>query len=127
MSFDWAEYLALAEELSGAPVSRPAAGRDARQRAAVSRAYYAGFILARNRLRDVDGVRVPAGSNPHAFVARDYRRAGDPMRTRIGIDLGWLRVARNRCDYDDDVAQLPVLVRRSLVRAVQLLAHLRRL
>jgi len=127
MSFNWAEYLALAEELSaGAPPTLPA-GVEARQRAAVSRAYYAGFILARNRLRDVDGVRLPASSNPHLFVAQQYGQAGNPTRAEIAAALGRLRVARNQCDYDDVVLGLPGLLHASLTRAAQLVANLRRL
>jgi hypothetical protein len=76
MSFNWAEYLSIAEALCGIPVSGPVAGTEAQQRAGVSRAYYAGFVSARNRLRDADGVAIPAGANPHRFVAHQYK--GDP-------------------------------------------------
>lgn len=127
MSFDWAEYLALAEELSGGSPPRLPAGVEARQRAAVSRAYYAGFILARNRLRAIDGVRGPAGSNPHLFVAQQYGQAGNPTRAAIGAALGRLRVARNQCDYDDAVPQLPGLLHASLTRATQVVTNLQRL
>lgn len=127
MSFDWAEYLSLAETLCEMPVSGPPAGLDAHQRAGVSRAYYAGFVSARNRLRDVDGVTVPATVNPHRFVADQYVNDPDPRRVEIGIELGRLRVARNRCDYDDLVRQLPTLTRRSLARAARILADLARL
>lgn len=125
MSFDWSEYFVLAEELGGVASSRPMAGSEARQRSAVSRAYYAAFVLARNRLRDVEGVRVPAGINPHHFVARHYAVAVDPERVRIGAGLGRLRSARNTCDYDDVVPRLSVLVRRSLNRAGDLISTLR--
>jgi hypothetical protein len=127
MSFDWAEYLSVAEALCGTAVSGPPAGIEAHQRAGVSRAYYAGYISARNRLRDVDGVVVPPGGNPHRFVADQYRSDRDLRRVQIGIELDRLRAARNRCDYDDVVAQLPRLTRRSLARAVEILANLRRL
>jgi hypothetical protein len=126
MTFRWEEYLTLAEELGGPPpVLR--AGVEARLRAAVSRAYYAGFILARNRLRDVDGVRVPANSNPHRFVAQHYRLAADLTRAEIGTSLGRLRVIRTQCDYDDVVPRLPALVRQSLTSAARVVANLRRL
>lgn len=127
MSFDWVEYLALAEELSGASLPPLPAGIEARQRAAVSRAYYAGYILARNRLRDVDGVLVPASSNPHVFIAQQYRRSADPTRAEIGASLGRLRIARNQCDYDDTVAGLPRLLHASLTRAAQVVTNLQRL
>lgn len=127
MSFDWAEYLSVAETLCGMLVSGPPAGVEAHRRAGVSRAYYAGFVSARNRLRDVDGVTIPAKANPHRFVADQYVNDPDPRRVQIGIALGRLRVARNRCDYDDVVRQLPKLTRRSLPTAAQILADLGRL
>jgi hypothetical protein len=127
MSFDWAEYLSVAETLCGTFVSGPAAGVEAQQRVGVSRAYYAGFVSARNRLRDVDGVAIPTRANPHKFVAEQYINDPDQRRVQIGIALGRLRVARNKCDYDDVVGELPTLSRRSLTRAAQILADLRQL
>ena len=127
MSFNWAEYLSIAETLCGMPVSGPPAGIETHQRAGVSRAYYAAYVSARNRLRDVDGVPIPAMGNPHTFVAGQYMNDPDPLRVQIGIELGRLRTARNRCDYDDAVRQLPKLTRRSLGRAAQILADLARL
>lgn len=127
MSFNWAEYLSVAESLCGMTVSGPLPGAEARQRAGVSRAYYAGYTSARNRLRDVDRVPIPAAGNPHAFVQQHYERDSDPQRARIGIELNRLRVARNRCDYDDAVPQLSALTGRSLARAAQILSDLQRL
>jgi hypothetical protein len=127
MSFNWAEYLSIAEALCGLPVSGATPGPEAQQRAGVSRAYYAGFVSARNHMRDIDGVTVPAGNNPHRFVADQYKGDPDQRRVQIGIELDRLRAARNRCDYDDVVAQLPALTRRSLARAAQILADLGRL
>jgi hypothetical protein len=126
MSFNWAEYLSLAEAFCGVLVSGPPGGIEAHQRSGVSRAYYAAYVLARNRLRDVDGVPI-TGSNPHKFVSDHYATHGDPRRAQIGIELGRLRTARNRCDYDDIVRQLPRLAQRSLARAAQILADLARL
>jgi hypothetical protein len=127
MSFNWAEYLSVAEGLCGMLISGPPAGIEAHQRAAVSRAYYAAYVSARNRLRDVDGIPIPRRGNPHKFVAERYEQDPDPQRTQIGIELGRLRVARNGCDYNDVVMQLPKLTRRSVARAAQLLADLARL
>jgi hypothetical protein len=127
MSFDWAEYLSLAEDLCASPVSGPPIGIEAQQRAGVSRAYYAAFILARNHLRDVDGIRVPRHANAHQFVAAHYLNNRDPIRSAIGSRLNRLRTARNQCDYDDVVPHLPNLVSSSLVRAVQIVADLARL
>jgi hypothetical protein len=127
MSFNWAEYLSVAESLCGMLVSGPPAGAEAHQRAGVSRAYYSAYVSARNRLRDVDRIPIPTMGNPHKFVADQYINDPDPLRIQIGIELGRLRTARNRCDYDDVVGQLPKLTRRSLAKAAQILADLGRL
>jgi hypothetical protein len=127
MSFDWAEYLSIAEGLCGVPITGSPAGLEARQRAGVSRAYYAAYVSARNRLRDVDGIPIPVTVNPHLFVASHYATHGDPQRVLIGIELGRLRRDRNRCDYDDVVRPLPAVTRRSLLRARQILNNLKQL
>jgi hypothetical protein len=127
MSFDWGEYLSLAEELMGGPVTGPPVGLEAHRRAAISRAYYAAFILARNHLRDVDGLRIPHHVNAHQFVTEQYRYDPDPIRAEIGRGLRRLRSARNRCDYDDVVPNLPALINLSLASAAQILADLARL
>ena len=127
MSFNWTEYFSLAETLCGLVVSGSPAGAEAHQRAGVSRAYYAGYVSARNRLRDVDRVPIPSVGNPHKFVLDRYSNDPDPLRPQIGIELGRLRRARNKCDYDDVVSELPKLTLRSLARAAQILADLGRL
>jgi hypothetical protein len=124
MSFDWAEYLSLAEELQGIAVSGPPVGIEAERRASVSRAYYSAFILARNRLRDVDLVSIPHTGAAHRFVAQHYTNHPDPRRTRIGALLGRLRAVRNRCDYDDRVPGLPTLSRQALQWAAHVSADL---
>lgn len=127
MSFDWAEYLSLAEELQGVPVSDPPVGIEAEQRASVSRAYYSAFILARNRLRDVDRVPIPRSAGVHIFVSQRYEYHPDPRRAQIGILLVRLRTARNTCDYDDTVPRLPLLSRQALGWAAQVVADLAQL
>ena len=127
VSFDWTEYLSIAEALCGMAVSGSPASVEAQQRAAVSRAYYAAFILARNRLRDVDHVTIPATGTAHRLVAEQYEQHREARRRQIGLELNRLRISRNRCDYDDVVAGLPQLARQSLARAGIILAVLGRL
>jgi hypothetical protein len=127
MSFAWTEYLSLAEELRGLPVSGPPVSVEAQQRSSVSRSYYAAFILARNRLRDVDHVTVPLTGAAHTRVARRYASDPDPRRAQIGERLTRLRGDRNRCDYGDAVSRLPRVSRRALARAAQICAALARL
>jgi hypothetical protein len=127
VSFDWAEYLSLAEDLQGIPASGPPVGTEARQRASVSRAYYAAYILARNHLRDIDRVHIPRGQNPHQFVAAHYANHSDPVRARIGQELARLRTQRNICDYNDTVVNLQNLAALSVARSRQIIADLARL
>jgi hypothetical protein len=127
MSFDWSEYLSLAEQLCAVPVSGPPVGIEAQQRAAISRAYYAAFILARNRLRDVDLIGVPLHTNAHQFVANQYEYDPDAVRNAIGYALRRLRRVRNRCDYDDVVPNLRSLVPMSLAWSAQIISDLTRL
>jgi hypothetical protein len=127
MGFDWGEFLSLAEQLNGESVSGPPISFEAQQRSSVSRAYYAAFILARNRLRDVDRVPIPQAGTAHLFVAQRYEYDPDPVRAQIGVLLSRLRRARNLCDYDDAVVDLPRLSRRSVRRATQVIADLAQL
>jgi uncharacterized protein (UPF0332 family) len=127
MSFDWTEYLSLAETLGGLHVSGPIVSIEAQQRSSVSRAYYAAFILARNRLRDVDRVPIPQTGAAHIFVAQQYGNHPDPVRQQIGTLLTRLRGARNTCDYDDVVTDLSGLSRRAVRRAARVIADLARL
>jgi hypothetical protein len=127
MSFDWAEYLSLAEGLCGAAVSGSPVGSEAQQRSSVSRAYYAAFILARNHLRDVDLIPIPKTGQAHVLVAQTYEFAPDPRRIQIGVQLRRLRTDRNICDYDDTVAGLPSLALQSVTRARLIIADLARL
>ena len=127
MSFDWAEYLSLAEELCAVPVTGPVVGTEAQQRASVSRAYYAAFILARNHLRDNDGDHIPSHGGVHQFVAAQFSNHPDPVRSGIGYLLTRLRMARNQCDYDDVVVGLQNLAIWSVTRSGQIVADLARL
>ena len=54
MSFDWTEYLNLADILVRDRASYT--NEEACFRAAISRAYYYAFCSARNRARDVEGL-----------------------------------------------------------------------
>ncbi len=61
--FRWADYLDLAEEL----VQRGESGSlsDACMRSAISRAYYAALLTARNWLREEMGVEVSDDAHIH--------------------------------------------------------------
>lgn len=116
MSFDWSEYLKLAQELAGPSTLH--ATPETRQRAAISRAYYAAFCKCRNYLRDEKEHRVPLGGRAHQFVRDEFKKDSDRLQKRIGYNLERLRSDRNKADYDDDLTvKLDVTAQTDLVLA----------
>ena len=94
MSFDWWEYLRLAEAL----VQRRTtfASEEACCRAAVSRAYYAVYGVARTQARAHDGVHLPPTGDAHQQVSLHYRTGPSPQHRAIGEHLRQLRRAQPR-------------------------------
>lgn len=126
MSFDWAQYLFLAQDLAGLSPSVPPS-QEARLRSAVSRAYYAAFCEARNVLRK-KGRYTPAwDDNVHTYVRDQFRRDPNPVYRKIGDDLNRLRIDRNEADYSEVVRRLPTTVRRDVELARRLIGLLTRL
>ena len=121
MTFDWAEYLALAQELAGQ--AGGAAGPEARLRSSVSRAYYAAFCNARNFLRDVKHVSIPR-ENVHSFVISLFQRGADNNEKKVGADLDRLRRARNQADYDDSLPNVQQVMKSTLLQAQQAISTL---
>lgn len=104
MTFDWSEYLKLAQELAGQTVSP--VNKEAKLRSSVSRAYYAAFCKARNYLRDIEGCPIPSGPEIHGYVCNKFKRSPNKLGRKIGWRLDQLRTSRNRVDYDDSVTGL---------------------
>lgn len=126
MSFDWLDYLDVADELAG--FRSVPANSEAKLRSAVSRAYYGAFCKARNRLRDVDGVSLTGTGKDHQLVQEEFEASGDANRQSIGVSLRRLRQQRNLVDYDDVITgSLPTKVRFSLKLALSITQDLRKL
>lgn len=98
MSFDWSEYLSVAKELA---TQTTTAHKEAKLRSAISRAYYAAFITARNNLRDRSGLLIPKTSDAHSYVSQQFELSVDPVRRTIGEKLVRLRRFRRQADYVD--------------------------
>jgi uncharacterized protein (UPF0332 family) len=98
MSFDWSEYLTLAQELTSASISSPI--QEAHLRAAISRAYYAAFCKARNYLLNKDGYK-PRNTNAHQDVIMKFEGSVDLGRRKVGTLLRSLRGLRNIVDYEE--------------------------
>jgi uncharacterized protein (UPF0332 family) len=105
MSFDWEDFLKVAEILhdgaSGAKLE------EAMFRIAISRAYYAAFCLCRNWKED-NGKTIPA-KDAHKFIIELYENSEDEIEIAIGQKLRRLRHRRNEADYDDEVNNLDKL------------------
>ncbi|QFS42769.1 HEPN domain-containing protein [Nostoc sphaeroides] len=99
MSFDWSQYLNLAKELTDQPTTP--ANQEAKLRDAISRSYYAAFILARNYLRDQEGISIPKISDAHRYVWEQFKLNPHPQRQLIANNLKRLRAYRNQADYVD--------------------------
>lgn len=100
MKFDWSEYLKLAEELVEGDTN------EAKQRSAISRAYYAAFCYARNYLKDYLDFEPRRDDNEHKTVAEEFKDYENQNMREIGNDLTRLRSDRNNADYDDTVMNL---------------------
>lgn len=146
MSFDWSDYLVVAQELAhqvSAPSTYPNTIKarllyiitqafhkkpdyvldEAKLRCAISRAYYGAFRKARNHLRDKDGlpINVLTQGNTHQNVINQFSNSSDIDRQIIGQFLRDLRAARNKADYDDSVPNLSGLTTTVLLEAEQVM------
>jgi uncharacterized protein (UPF0332 family) len=72
---------------------------EAEWRSAVSRAYYAGFHVARDLLWDM-GFKVPRADAAHKYLAFRLQNCGHGPLEQVGRDLDALRTDRNHADYD---------------------------
>lgn len=107
VEFDWVHYLILAKKLRDEADSFP--NKEAAQRAAISRAYYAAFkkaeefLLKRNEitgvinrpLNDEDSERISS----HWRVIRAFFLSRNLHRKKIGERLIQLRFDRESADY----------------------------
>jgi uncharacterized protein (UPF0332 family) len=98
MSFEWSDFLTLAEALT---TTDPDGNREASLRTAISRAYYAVFGEARRRLRSVR-VATRRSAAEHGEIATFYATRYGEEGAEVAATLGRLRNRRNAADYDDD-------------------------
>lgn len=99
MSFDWSEYLTLAQELTANSATSPI--HEANLRSAISRAYYAAIHKAQDHLIYKDNSPIPYPVNIHFYVINEFESSNDIIRKKIGGLLHHLRSIRNIADYQD--------------------------
>jgi len=98
MSFDWTEFLTLAEALQSAPDSP--GPPEAALRSAASRAYYAAFHCAL-KFACRDGFVPTYSGDDHRKVQAHFRGYKPPDQTRraIALQLDRLLKQRHEADY----------------------------
>jgi len=112
MNFQWADYLNVARHLI--EHSKASGYSEAFQRAAISRAYYAALITARNLLRDQWGIEVPETAEIHIFISKWFLNEDDENQKEIGVILDRLRDRRRKADYEDELLKISSLAEKSL-------------
>lgn len=88
MPFDPEDFLDLAVSLASEP-------GEAERRSAISRAYYAVHLHARETLVTTGEINPTKTGTDHAVVISKLRARGGAL----GDQVDWLRVRRNRADY----------------------------
>lgn len=72
---------------------------EAELRTSISRSYYATFHLL-NQSLSAQGVVFARRGDDHGLLIHYLAHSGDPKTQKIGRNLGHLRSARGRADYD---------------------------
>ncbi len=125
MTFDWTEYLYVAQQLAG--LASPEPSREARYRSAISRAYYAAHNKAREKLEQLGAPAISMGSNVHQQVIALYENGGSRPEKIIGDNLQQLRTWRNKADYNAETRNWDKQFNAQLKRADQTLKNLQSL
>ena len=111
----------LAEELAGRY-------DEAAQRAAISRAYYAVYCYARNKLEDWRELdRRQTRKTSHQVVWDHFEGDPRPGWNVIGQEGHDLKEDRRKADYDDQIGDLDRLTKKAIRRAKWLNSSLRKL
>lgn len=106
MSYDWIEFLQLAESMESSPDSP--GPREAALRSAASRAYYAAFHRALEYAIK-EGFSPAYTGDDHKRVQAHFRRSSPPSkaRRRIALELDRLLAERHKADYRNDIGKRP--------------------
>ncbi len=107
--FEWTAYLDLAKALGQQP-------DEASQRSSVSRAYYACFCSARNRLIK-EGCTIPETGGAHQIVWDLFQERPERKQRQIAQIGRRLKRSRGRVDYNNAVPDLSSLVADALTKA----------
>jgi hypothetical protein len=121
--FDWLQFHHLAKELLGMihePVSE-----EAKQRSAISRAYYAAFNITAEYVLASEGENaLPAGVALHEAVQRHFGVQKDAVSRKIADDLAYLRAERNKADYKINARISPATPKEAVRRAGEVIRQI---
>jgi len=106
MSFNWVEYVKLAEDLQKQR-------GESYLRSSISRAYYGVFCIARNK----KGYKNSRQSNVHWEVINAYKNSSIQDEKYVGKLLDDLRKQRNDADYDEDKTISAALAQRVILKS----------
>lgn len=98
-SFDWKEFYGVGEHLM------EFSNKEAYQRSAVGRYYYACFGVARNYYKTTQHKEVPS-HNSHNFLINYFNNSPFNEEQEIGKKLQKIRKYRNKSDYGDKFDQM---------------------
>ncbi len=104
MAFDWTGYLELAKTLKSETTGQVATIEiEAKQRSAISRAYYAVYHIAVDYAKNNLGYSPQKGgpNTYHSDIRIEFKKqSGNPDHQEVGKMLARLHKARIGCDYD---------------------------
>jgi len=121
MAFDWREYVTIAGDL---PQLQTSSSIEAKQRCAVSRAYYGVYCNTRNyaiqKLNYVSTARQMKWSEHKDLRVFLHNRGGNLIKA--ASDLERLHGLRKRCDYNDTVSRPTIMYTEALKLAKSIMA-----
>jgi hypothetical protein len=120
VSFDWNDYLRLAEELC----ESPRVSEEASNRSATSRAYYATFHLTAQTLERLKIWGRAHSASDHKEIRDFLQRYGSQVKGKAGADLARLYILRGRADYEDELPNSSADAQLSLTLARKIVAQL---
>jgi uncharacterized protein (UPF0332 family) len=125
MSLNYEDYFYLAQELAGkSPTKTPS--EEAKLRSAISRAYYAVFLKAREYLEYNTPLILPKDGTEHGFVREQFFALGstDGKFIHISRSLKFLHELRKDADYAKLIDDLSRTTDSALKRAEDALKRL---
>ncbi|MEO5355869.1 MAG: HEPN domain-containing protein [Nitrospirae bacterium YQR-1] len=97
MIFKWSEYIELSEQLINNGESSDI--KSAYYRTSISRSYYGVYCIAKDKVEEYLGDKVPKGDS-HTFVHDKFNYSSGRIAKKIGLDLQRLHIERKKADYD---------------------------